>query len=701
MTPIRASSHISPRLIASDPKGGLYAFNFAEKPLFCESTSSLRHTGLIFSLFAIPNSPGLLISFGMDSQIIAWKNSWNDWQSLTSVANQVCISSKVSSLSQGPGFCSPLAVGLSDGYLLLLNNVQPPAPNSSTSMTRWSPLPPTGAAVGITALAWHPDPQFEHLLAIGSSKGHIDVIDVRKQQKRGRNYNQVEGCVYRVSWGPRIFDLSKMDDDGNRDQKEIEGRLLVYAVANGSAYILLSLKKPPISLGSEFKSLLANTADWKLADIAFRQLDEKESNFSWLMALGSMSGAVNIFGLLKDSGSIEPLSRVDIHKKCIISMVWSRHIDKYLLAVGSCESFITVIDATELTSKSPSGLKVPEMTSCFAILQGHGSRISCLEWSPCDTDLLLSGSYDDTATVWRVGLSVSTAIANYRNHLSRVFACAWSPHDPDFVLSGEELGYLVGWRPSGQASKAPPAHRKHRNPLAKIPINLQAIVEEEVKEEIPHPEPELASGPQKRSEPFIGKKPSLLPGLFATPSVVDCSIPSLDATPPIRLQSRFSIILDFVAFMKDPSSIPEERILPEFDLLCAGDALTRQRLVRFTEAEALKHLSTSTTGPNRQARLDAYFSLLLWLGRADLVAKKCVEFQHMPFWLMWALEMMLRGVSPRDNPGCLLEGDALQTETALDDFLKHKVSFIFLKVCAFNKIHSHNYVINRELMTFN
>lgn len=179
--------------------------------------------------------------------------------------------------------------------------------------------------------------------------------------------------------------------------------------------------------------------------------------------------------------------------------------------------------------------------------------------------------------------------------------------------------------------------------------------------------------PQKRLESFVGKKPSLLPGLFTTSSVTDCSIPALDDSPPIRMQSRFSIVRDFVSYLKDPSLVPEERILPEFDLLHAGEALRRRSLVRFTETEALKHLSASSSGPNRQSRLDAYFCLLLWLGRADLVAKKCVEVQHMPFWLMWALELMLKGSVFRTNAGCLVESGVTKTDNAPDDFLKHKV----------------------------
>ncbi|VDD79399.1 unnamed protein product [Mesocestoides corti] len=660
----------TPRLLAFDPKGGFYTINSIEKPKLCESpSSSQHHSSVVFSLLAVPQSPKLFVSFGMDSQIIVWKCEHNDWHTLRPVASHVCMSSKISSISQGFGACSPLAVGLSEGCVLLLRNVAPPAPNSPISMTRLSPLPPSGNAIGITALAWHPDPQFENLLAIGSSKGHVDVVDVTRPQKRGRTFNLLEGCVYRVVWGPRLFNASK--EEGEEIVTEDSSRLFVYAICKGSVFLLLSSNKPLVNLGSMFTTLLTHSSDVKLADIAFRQLGE-ESTYSWLIGLGSVNGAVNLFGLSRRKESIIPLSRVFIHKKCINSMAWSRHPDKYLLAVGSNHPFITIIDATD-SAMQESPMETPtQLTNCLATLEGHGNRITGLDWSPHDHDLVLSGSFDCTATVWRVGLGTSAPIASYRNHFSRIFACAWSSNLPDFVFTGEEFGYLVGWHPSAQDAKAPPSSRKHRQPGPLIPTNeldeVQVVFDEKPQEPIL-----TISEKQNRFDASSSKKLSLLPSLFTTPSATSCSIPVLTNAPPIRIQSRFSIVIDFVSFIKG-ISIPVDRIMPEFDLLHASSCGEgRRRLIQFVENEALRHFSATSSGANRQSRLDAYLSLLLWLGRADVVAESCVETQHMPFWLMWALELMLKGSTSRSNIGCLVEGDSVKTDIEADDFLQHKV----------------------------
>lgn len=681
--PLAPTGTDSPRFLAFDSSGNLYAFNCIDRPQLCESSvSSLRHTSLVFSLLSIPNSPNLFISFGKDSQIIAWKKSYNDWNALTPIALVPCLPGKISCISQAPGLYSPLAVGLSDGSLLIMRNITPPEPNSFISVNRLLPLPPSGSAVGISALAWHPDALSENLLAIGSSKGHVDIVDVLKSQKRGRNFNHLGGCVYRVAWGPSLFELSKFDGD-DRDL-DVGSELLVYAVANGGIHLLISTKQPLTNLTSNFTSLLSNSDDHKLADITFRRMPDDETiSHTWLVGVGSMNGAINVFGLSQISGiSLVPLCRIDIHKKCIVAMAWSHHTDKYWLAVGSGEAFITVIDITDqVASAHPEGEVQPlQFTSCLATLQGHGTRISALDWSRTDPDSLLSGSYDCTATVWQVGLGSSTAIANYRNHLSRVHACAWSPDIPDFVLSGENFGYLIGWHPSAQSASAPPSSRKNRNPCTKIPTcaNSEQVKEEsqpvEIESTSPAPPP-----PPKRFEACAGKKPSLLPSLFATINVADISLPILTTSPPIKMESRFEIITDFLAYMRDPLSVENAKIMPEFDLLCSGGVQRRRELVRFTESEALRHLASSASGQNRSARLDAYFSLLLWLGRGQVVAKKSAELQYTPFWLMWALEMMLKGYASRPVSSSLMESEVEPSgDTAPDDFLKHKVGSLAL-----------------------
>nr|CDS28441.1 gem-associated protein 5 (gemin5) putative [Hymenolepis microstoma] len=679
--PIASTGIESPRFLAFDTNGNLYSFNAIDKPQSCDSTvSSLRHTGLVFSLISIPGSPHLFLSFGKDSQIIAWKRTYNDWQTLTPVASIPCVPGRINCLSQAPGLYSPLAVGLSDGTLLIFRSISPPEPNSLITVNRLLPLPPSTAAIGISALAWHPDPLSANLIAIGSSKGHVDIIDVLKNQNRGRNFNHLGGCIYRVTWGPKLFASS--EEEGT---VEIGGKLLVYAVVNGCIYLLISTKTPPLNITPKFTSLLQNSNDHKLAEITFKRMPEEGiTSYSWLVGLGSMNGGVNLFGLSRIFGSLVPLSRIDIHKKCIISMVWSYHADRYWLAVSSGESFITIIDSTEQAVNPPSdSMELHQFTSCMANLQGHGSRVSALDWSPVDPDLLLSGSYDCTATVWRVGVGSSVAIANYRDHLSRIHACAWSPDIPDFVLTGENFGYLAGWRPSAQTVSAPPLSRKNKNPSAKIPscANSEQIkesesgVEKEEKSETIRIETPLL--PQslsiKRTEPHTSRKPSLLPSLFATPGFSDISLPVLALSPPLRMQSRFEIIIDFVAYMRDPLSLDDSRILPEFDLLYGGCARRRRELVRFTESEALKHLEAAS-GPNKTARLDAYFSLLLWLGRGQVAARKAVEFQYTPFWLMWALEMVLKGPASRPIFSSLLEsGDGSVQEIAQDDFFQHKI----------------------------
>lgn len=672
----------APPLLAFDAKGNLFSLDCVDKPLPCETPNALRHTGVVFNFLPVPESANLFISLGMDGRIIVWKCDHGDWKALKPVASHVSLNGKVSSMSQGPGVCSPLAVGVTDGSLILLRNMAPPAPNAPVSMTRLTPLP-LPSPFGISAMAWHPDPQYENLLAVGSVKGHIDVVDVTKPSKPGRTFNNLEGCVYRVAWGPRLFKKASAEKEADE-----EPRLFVYAISKGRIYILLSSKNPPANMTDNFSKFLSHSSDVKLSDVSFRrELSSKfPTPYSWLIALGSVNGAVNVLGL-QPSGCLSPLFRFSQHKKCINAMAWSKHPDRYLLAVGSNHPFITVVDASSyaLAEPQPDSTNAVQLTSCLATLEGHGNRVVGLEWSPHDPDFLLSASFDWTATVWRVELGASVAVANYRGHFSPLYACAWSVQQPDFVHTGEGFGCVAGWRPSEQSTKSPPAVRRHRQPAATIPTHGQGDVAQALLEKDHHRQnDEEDSAARAKIEPVAfpkkgasastsstAKQLSLLPSLFATPSATDCPMLSLTQSPPIQLPGRLSVIRDFVTFLQDPAEVPEDRMLPEFCLLHASTG-GRRRLLRFTESEALKHLAASSSGANRQSQLDAYYSLLLWLGRTEAVRRACVETQYMPFWLMWALEMCFQGTMSRRGGGCLIE----EAEEPLDgtDFLQQKVS---------------------------
>ncbi|VDL90817.1 unnamed protein product [Schistocephalus solidus] len=687
-----------PFALICDSRGDIFTWNGESKPQACEPTMP-RHSGVVFSIIAIPQSPGLFVTIGMDGQLIVWQATHGDWQNLKPVTSHAYFTSKITSISQGPGACSPLAVGLSDGSIALVKNLVPSTPNSAVSMFRVYPFGGVGSSTGVMSLAWHPDPQYENLLAVGSTKGHIDVIDLSKFQKNGRpkqnkQPNPLGGPVYRVAWGPLLFGESAENGSPQTVDQETEdsltvtqdasvGHMYAYAVCKSSIYLRRAPQRPPVILNQKLCKLLSHSQpDGSFADIAFRMLTQ--GIYSCFVALGSSSGTINILGLLASSQcrrTVIHLCRLSIHKKCINSMAWSFHPDHALLAVGSNHSFITVSDFTDFFKKSP--VEPAQLTNCLATLEGHGNRVTGLDWSTHDTSLLLSSSFDCTAAVWRITPETSTAIASYRSHISRVFGCAWNRQLPDLAITGEEFGYLAGWRPSEQPHKAPSSSRKNRMSLlthtrsdSQAPESPKDVECSENTDTAITPKPtevdeaSTTVNPTKTKRVTNTKQLPLFPSLFASSAATpatDCSRLALQHLPPVAIEWKMSIL---IAFTKCRLGLSAPS-LPEFDLLLQS-ASSRKNLVRHVEREAQSHLELAT-GANRPRRLDTYFCLLLWLGRAEHAAKACFELQHSPFWLMWALELMSKGGRPRPLTGSSLLDSGECTATPEADFLQQKV----------------------------
>ncbi|BHF75329.1 Gem-associated protein 5 [Sparganum proliferum] len=691
-----------PFALLCDSKGEIFTWNGESKPQACEPTMP-RHSGVVFSIIAIPQSPGLFVTIGMDGQLIVWQATHGDWQKLKPVTSHVYFTSKITSMSQGPGSCSPLAVGLSDGSIAIIKNVVPSAPNCAVSMDRVYPLGGAGSSIGIMSLAWHPDPQYENLLAVGSTKGHVDVIDLTKFQKNGRPRqnklsNPLGGPVYRVAWGPLLFGESTDDESPRAVNQETEdsltvtqdasvGHMYAYAVCKSSIYLRRSSQKPLVLLNQKLCKLFSHSqTDGSFADIAFRPLTHSSLHglYSCFVALGSSNGSINILGLLASSQSrrtVVHLCRVSIHKKCINSMAWSFHPDKAVLAVGSNHSFITVSDFSDFSKKSP--VEPVQLTNCLATLEGHGNRVTGLDWSTHDTSLLLSSSFDCTAAVWRITPEASAAIASYRSHVSRVFSCAWNRQLPDLAITGEEFGYLAGWRPSEQPHKAPSSSRKNRLPLPTHNRGDSHTPETQKDEEysenadtaVPPKPTEVEEAPATSNSTKVKRGistkqlpffPSFFASFAATPAT-DCSMLALQHLPPVLVEWKMSVLMAFSRCRLGLSASS----LPEFDLLLQSPT-SRKNLVRHVEREAQSHLQLAT-GTNRPRRLDVYFCLLLWLGRAECAAKACFELQHSPFWLMWALELMLKGGRPRPLTGSSLLDVGECTDAPEADFLQQKV----------------------------
>ncbi|TPP56286.1 Gem associated protein 5 [Fasciola gigantica] len=702
------------------------------------------HTMLIFAMRSIPNSNNLLITVSQDRQVLVWQST--EQNLLVPILRIPTLAGGISALAQSDHGNGPVAAGVSDGSLLLWRPFPEPYAASGALGRDLVVLWPRGQnASGITALAWHPSPKHESLLAYGTEAGCVDLLDTAKQRKT-TNSNKSKAqpymfgtTVYRVVWGPRLFDR---DSDGGNIHKQIvpesdichevghhlsgefegdvtkyDGSLerteeanslhdkfsfYVYSVCKGKIFCHLGFQRTPLDVTLRFPQPSGTNMDeWiecKRTDISFLNLDKPRNVkgydptcdpiidfFDWVVTLGYRDGRVDVYvrrrstepGKLHPS-NLFPLCTLSTQTKGINCLAWS--YDHYRIAIGSNEPFITVVDLTHilLSAIKSSGFSHIKSSTCLARLQGHCNRITGLDWSPHDPALLLSSSFDGTANVWSVQVGHSPqnylSVANFRAHRLRLFSCLWSRTESDLAFSGGELRHLLGWRPSKLFHTEPPNARRYRPPPVRKAQNIQPDVDNslpvnncntsvsisspsnlvaaneretqkssEVDTSTGQPESITKSISAKKSDnkktsEKSRKRPSLFPRFLQR---VDIQTNQIDVTsfPPIQISSKLAQVTHVFRWLYDSVPLP----LGEQDLLflLPDSMFTRRQLIRFLDQQASHHFQAYLTAQNVNGlmHLDAYCMILLWMGRVSQVSSTIVAEHHMPFWLLWCLNM--------------------------------------------------------------
>ncbi|KAF6769204.1 hypothetical protein AHF37_10157 [Paragonimus kellicotti] len=707
------------KIIVSGLRGELYSWSGSEQQPVRLQLGAQAHSMLIFAITPIVCSPGFFVTIGQDRQILIWQRKGIE-DELSYIHRIPTISAGVSALAQSDHGHGPLAVGTADGAVLLWRRNRPMVDMSESKtkdnfVTFW----PRGLnGSNITALAWHPSPRSESLLAYGTEAGCVDLIDtakVSKNTQKSRSQPYVFGStVYRVSWGPWLFvdprEKEVTNGSGSTDfvgeetvaettetldiVEKTESKsstpnrfsFYVYSACKGKIFCHMGFQRPPVDVTLLFPIPFGvDEEDWKSekrSDVSFVFLDKARFTedkaaisvdiicecFTCLVAVGFRSGHVDIYGCVKQSHSSEvaklhPICRIKNHTKGINCLAWSPFY--YRLAIGSNER-----PPIWMFHVSHNSLPV------WLGLKDTCNRITCLDWSPHDPTLLLSASFDGTANVWKVTSDVSGSVANFRAHRLRLFACIWSRHEADLAFSGGELCHLFGWRPSRLLHKEPPNCRRYRPPPIKHPqndfsaaenasimrtkldiVNLtessatvndcslvdakQSVdVAESTKVQSSDQPSKQATTKKPSSASEKRKRPSLFPHFLHRTTVEHSSI-DLSFYPPVRLGSKFVQVLKVLDWIRNNVCLTE----PDHDLLflLPENSTTRISLVQFLNHEAAHHLATyrSTQRPNGLAHLDAYCIVQLWLGRASLAASVLCSESHLPFWLLWAVQLAL------------------------------------------------------------
>eukprot|EP01135_Chromosphaera_perkinsii_P001706 Nk52_evm83s208 gene=Nk52_evmTU83s208 len=170
-----------------------------------------------------------------------------------------------------------------------------------------------------------------------------------------------------------------------------------------------------------------------------------------------------VFAVGNSNGSIEVYNRnfilllaISSHKKAVTCIEWglggvnggSTRPAGYLLASGSDDNTARVYEMDfareKLESTAPTqeallgSLPAAAQPSC-TVLKGHTKRVSCVSFSPSESGILASGSYDGTVQVWRWSASGGPVpVANFRGHFGRIFCVQWNISNPFMLISGSD-----------------------------------------------------------------------------------------------------------------------------------------------------------------------------------------------------------------------------------------------------------------------
>ncbi|KAG7201057.1 hypothetical protein KM043_017605 [Ampulex compressa] len=256
----------------------------------------------------------------------------------------------------------------------------------------------------ITAIAWHPDK--ENLLAYSTDEGRVGVFDTygKKPPILYRQYHR--RTVYTLSWGPSTLTKEyALYSCG-------EGELVYYDTDKPNEQPILVMK-------------LCTAFSWK-------------SDFS-CMAVGLENGSIAFF----DRNLTKCGHDIHVQKKITYCMVWhpeSTATDlayspyRNYLAVAFNSPTISILDVSELTERTSADKEPSNVYKIVANLVGHLERVVCLAWSPHFSGHLVSGSYDNTVQVWKVG--TQELIATYTGHCAPVLCCMWSPLHASYLITG-------------------------------------------------------------------------------------------------------------------------------------------------------------------------------------------------------------------------------------------------------------------------
>ncbi|XP_031783799.1 gem-associated protein 5 [Nasonia vitripennis] len=487
-------------LLTSSPWGELlmWDLNASTKKKFTPKLIHAKHGRGLFSI------TGLAVEPPQDKESENWRSKTNI-QAIWTLAqdrqvvccsildSETCIEYTIPTqggfvycMSACPVDTSQIAFGVGDAMIRLWNLSEPHETTIQVQML-WEKI------MGkVRALSWHPEK--ENLLAFATNEGRVGTFDTnsRKPPILLRQYHR--RIIYSIGWGPAP------------NVKEYA----LYTCGDGELvyYNLEKLNDNPVPV---VKKKDCTEFCWK-------------PDYS-LLALGFGDGSISFLNRdLKEYGST-----INLLHKAIQCLTWHPESTSSDLNISAMQNYLAVaingsaINIFDILTCDPEENKSDQSSfyRTVATLNGHSEKVVCLSWSPHISGYLVSGSYDNTAKVWKI--ETQQVIATYASHLRPIQCCMWSPFNQDLIITGSADSTLRIWSISNQTVAIPassvikPARGKrtkkkktkeaiitnNANESESKQVNGESIVIAENKQETVNPEP-IKKKKQKKITHFPG-----------------------------------------------------------------------------------------------------------------------------------------------------------------------------------------------------
>ncbi|KAK4309952.1 hypothetical protein Pmani_018450 [Petrolisthes manimaculis] len=327
------------------------------------------------------------------------------------------------SLSFCPQDANRLAIGSQENSLRILNfGGEIPL----QTLTVWQKIKGK-----IYTLSWHPE--HEGRLLFGTASGQVGWTDTATGHISSFAYYH-QKSVYKVEWAPRVCpqNLDKLDN--------------WCAYSFGDKEIVIRSPSDLMADPVVWRSLLPESVSTKAPK------DITEFSFSpdyKFLAVGAFDGQVVVYRC----SDLALMVTILVVRKSVQHLLWQPTEPQnppYILAVGSNEHKIYIFHLDTILNGN---VEDEVLTQAAGELCGHESRVVWLAWSPHNTGILASASYDHTIQLWDT--NTGKPLVNYRGHTSRVFRVEFSPLDTDLMYSFAEENCVHTWRPSLQTYKTP------------------------------------------------------------------------------------------------------------------------------------------------------------------------------------------------------------------------------------------------------